>query len=288
MKTIIYPKWIGAVPLNRKQLKAMAREDLKNSGNGPKKVTLIFLVCFVVLNVLRFVLTELVGKMDMGGNYLSNAISAEAKTMALTYVVSFAMQLVIMLLCVGYTAAALEMKNRNPVGHGSLLAGFRLAGRAIMTYVLLDLLLGLLASVCSLPLSYILSMVLMVDETVISEDLMMAIMVIYVGVVMFLLSYRYRTAFFGLMDNPGLNARQALKQASNITRGHRVQLFLLDLSFLPWILLSVLTCGVLFVWKLPYIMTTYAHAYDYLLRDYKQRQAHFQQLREKMMRERMQ
>ena len=273
--------------MNRKQLKDQARESLKDSGNGPKKVTLIFLVSFVVLTVLRFLLTELVGNVDMGGNYLSNAVSSEAKVLALTYVVSFAMQIIIALLCVGYTAAALEMKNKNPVGHGSLLAGFRLSARAILAYVLMDLFLGLWASACSLPLTYGLTLLLTMDEAVLGENTIMAIMVAYVAVVMFILSYRYRTLFFGLMDNPGLTARQALRQAVDITRGHRFQLFLLDLSFLPWFLLSILTCGVLFIWKLPYIMTTYAHAYEYLLRDYRQRQEHFRQLREKMMRERM-
>jgi uncharacterized membrane protein len=40
-----------------------------------------------------------------------------------------------------------------------------------------------------------------------------------------------------------------------------MQLFLLDLSFLPWLVLCACTGGILLIWKLPYIVTTYAHAY---------------------------
>lgn len=274
--------------MNRKQLKSVARQRLSETGQGTGKVTLIFLVASVVLLVLRYFLLEAIGRMDMGGNYISNAVSSEAKQMALTYVVSFAMQILIVVFCTGYTATALEMKNQNPVGHGSLLAGFRMAPRVILAYVLMELLIGLIATVCSIPLVYVLSMAIQLQPDMIGASGVMTVIMIYVGVVMFIVSYRYRTLFFGIMDHPGMSVRQALRQANAITRGHRWQLFLLDLSFLPWILLSILTCGILLIWKLPYIMTTYALAYEFLMEDYRQRQEHFRQLREQMMQNRMQ
>ena len=53
-------------------------------------------------------------------------------------------------------------------------------------------------------------------------------------------AYRYRFAFYILLDNPGLTAREALNRSKEMTRGRKGEQFVLDLSFLGWILLAVL------------------------------------------------
>lgn len=40
------------------------------------------------------------------------------------------------------------------------------------------------------------------------------------------------------------------------TRGHKWELFVLDLSFLGWIILCGLTLGILSIWIMPYIQQT--------------------------------
>jgi len=45
-------------------------------------------------------------------------------------------------------------------------------------------------------------------------------------------------------------------------KGHRKELFLLTLSFIGWILISIFTFSVGFAITIPYIMTTYALFYD--------------------------
>ena len=45
--------------------------------------------------------------------------------------------------------------------------------------------------------------------------------------------------------------------------GHKTDLFVLGLSFIGWYILSILTCGILFIWVIPYVQTaTVKFLYD--------------------------
>lgn len=65
-------------------------------------------------------------------------------------------------------------------------------------------------------------------------------------------AYRYRFAVYNLCENPELSAMEALNMSKVQTAGFKSQLFLLDLSFLGWILLSSLTLNILNIWLAPY------------------------------------
>ncbi|URN96536.1 MAG: DUF975 family protein [Candidatus Pristimantibacillus lignocellulolyticus] len=74
-------------------------------------------------------------------------------------------------------------------------------------------------------------------------------------------SYAYSQVPFILADNPNIGYRRAVDLSNKMTRGHKFRIFVLDLSFLGWILLGLLALfvGVLFV--LPYINATKAELY---------------------------
>jgi len=65
-------------------------------------------------------------------------------------------------------------------------------------------------------------------------------------------AYRYRFALYNLMENPDLTASQAIALSKVQTFGMKGQLFMLDLSFFGWGLLTVLTAGILSIWLTPY------------------------------------
>ena len=65
-------------------------------------------------------------------------------------------------------------------------------------------------------------------------------------------SYSYAMAGFILAENPGLTAREALRDSKELMRGHKFDLFCLNLSFIGWALLSVLTLGIGTLWLNPY------------------------------------
>lgn len=86
-------------------------------------------------------------------------------------------------------------------------------------------------------------------------------------VVMVRKRYSYRLVPYLLADNPSLGARRVLKLSRAMTRGQIGRMFLLDLSFLGWILLCLLC--ICFPWVTlhlfaPYYFMTWAEAYKHL------------------------
>ena len=48
-------------------------------------------------------------------------------------------------------------------------------------------------------------------------------------------------------------------------KGHRFEFFVLQLSFIGWAILAVLTCGIGFIWLEPYMQVTYVKFYESLI-----------------------
>ena len=76
--------------------------------------------------------------------------------------------------------------------------------------------------------------------------------------------YRYRFAYYILMDHPEITAKDALSYSADLTKGYKWDLFVLDLSFLGWAMLTSLTFGILGLWITPYQMSVEAEAYKYI------------------------
>ena len=74
----------------------------------------------------------------------------------------------------------------------------------------------------------------------------------------------YSMTYYILRDNPGMLASEAIKRSEETMMGHKWQLFCIYLSFIGWILLSFLTCGILMFMVVPYMMQTSAEFYRYL------------------------
>jgi uncharacterized membrane protein len=81
------------------------------------------------------------------------------------------------------------------------------------------------------------------------------------GIVM---SYAYSMSFYILKDNPELSANEARKQSIEMMRGNKWRLFCLDLSFIGWVLLSILTLGILMLWVSPVQQASHAAFYESL------------------------
>ena len=79
-------------------------------------------------------------------------------------------------------------------------------------------------------------------------------------------AYRYSMALYIMVDEPGLGVMDCIRKSKRITAGRKLELFVLDLSFLGWQLLGALTFGIIYIWKLPYIRLTSCMYYDALRR----------------------
>lgn len=66
-------------------------------------------------------------------------------------------------------------------------------------------------------------------------------------------AYRYRFAYYNVLSDDSLSAGDAIRLSCRQTQGYKGELFMLDLSFIGWSLLSSLTMGLLNVWLTPYM-----------------------------------
>lgn len=71
-----------------------------------------------------------------------------------------------------------------------------------------------------------------------------------------------------IKDNPELKVVDTLRLSRKMMQGHKLQLFKLQLSFLGWIFLNLLTLGIGSLWLLPYMMTTMAAFYQDVKAEY--------------------
>lgn len=74
-------------------------------------------------------------------------------------------------------------------------------------------------------------------------------------------SYSYSMMFFVLAENPDLGPLKAMNLSKALTRNHKADLFVMDLSFLLWHVLSCCTAGLFYLWTAPYITASKTYAY---------------------------
>ncbi|MCR5791918.1 MAG: DUF975 family protein [Lachnospiraceae bacterium] len=80
-------------------------------------------------------------------------------------------------------------------------------------------------------------------------------------------AYEYSMIPYLLLDRPELSVSECFRVSKEMTYGHKFDLFVLELSFIGWALLSILTCGILFMlYVSPYISIANAGAYAELKR----------------------
>ncbi len=79
-------------------------------------------------------------------------------------------------------------------------------------------------------------------------------------------SYSYSMVPYILAENPNIGTTRAIELSKNMTDGHKFDMFVLDLSFIGWWLLCLLTLGLGLIFLAPYINATKAELY-LVLRD---------------------
>ncbi len=77
-------------------------------------------------------------------------------------------------------------------------------------------------------------------------------------------SFEYSQVDYLLAENKDMTGKRARELSSQMTDGYKWELFKLGFSFIGWILLSVLTCGIGVLFLAPYMEATMAEAYTFL------------------------
>ena len=77
-------------------------------------------------------------------------------------------------------------------------------------------------------------------------------------------SYSYSMTYYIMIDNPNMSSSDAIKKSKEMMKGHKMQLFMLDLTFIGWILLGILSLGIGMFWVNAYMETAHARFYEAL------------------------
>lgn len=65
-------------------------------------------------------------------------------------------------------------------------------------------------------------------------------------------SYSYAMAHFIMAEDPSISCVDAITRSRQLMDGHKAELFVLRLSFIGWHFLCILTCGIGYLWLIPY------------------------------------
>lgn len=89
---------------------------------------------------------------------------------------------------------------------------------------------------------------------------------VFIGIVLFIipgiiLALMFSQAYFIAVENPELSAIKCLSKSASMMKGHKMDLFVLTLSFIGWLLVCIITLGIGFLWYVPYYQMTLTNFY---------------------------
>lgn len=82
-------------------------------------------------------------------------------------------------------------------------------------------------------------------------------------------TYEYRMVPYILSEEPDLYPNEAIRKSRDMTRGHKMDMFILDLSFLGWDLAGSILFGIGHIFVNPYKAATEARLYNILSDNYR-------------------
>lgn len=198
------------------------------------------------------------------------------------YLVNFALSIILQTLLsvlqVGTALIYLKTACNMHAQIGDLLEGFR---NNLPVALKVGLLLTVINSVCMIPCDIMSIRILnspalaapeLTETTTLNEmmefyGMFYSIMGTYYlltlvcTLVSFFLQLVFVPAYYIMLDFPEWGAMKVLKKSIEVMRGNKLRYVLLQLSFLPLMLLSLFTCGLTMIWVTPYMHMTNANFY---------------------------
>lgn len=228
--------------MNRFRLKAQSKEIIASSQPSPIVFSLLYVLVLVIIGLLSAKLVHIRIDQDMMMNFIENS-DIEA---FYDYIVDMApsptavfldilLQLMLTVINAGYAIYTLNIIKGDSASLWNLLDGFEMFWRVIWLSILESIFIFLWSLLFIIP-----------------------------GLIAF---YRYRQALFLLIEHPEMSVYECIRESSRLMRGHKAELFSLDLSFIGWMLLSMLpVIGYLVnIWFAPFYKITQALYYRQLI-----------------------
>ena len=224
---------MGQITLDRRALKLDARAAMREHRPSVYLVTLLFLLITLVLETLSTKLQfpglrmEEIIRYSYDPDQITQLWYAASGRSGTSRLLDLAIAIMSGMLSGGFALFCMYVAQRREAGAGTL---FDLFGY-FFRFLWLEIVMGFFIFLWSLLL-------------------------IIPGIVA---AYRYSMAMFIFFESPEKGALQCLRESKAMTMGYKGQLFVLDLSFLGWIILSAIPLVRIFT--TPYIGVTKANYY---------------------------
>ncbi|MDE6601085.1 MAG: DUF975 family protein [Lachnospiraceae bacterium] len=173
------------------------------------------------------------------------------------YAIMFLVSILTGLFSSGSAYLYLKLICGRPVSVGDLFYGFQLCPDKAIT---IQAWITLITYISSLPQIILNYMLLANDhlDKIMKLMLPYALALIFSGAVSVMLSLFYAQTFFLLHDFPQYTAKELLQKSRRLMVHHKGRLFYLYVSFLPLMLLGLLSWGLALLWVIPYMAATEA------------------------------
>ncbi|NLV86876.1 MAG: DUF975 family protein [Clostridiales bacterium] len=217
--------------ISRPAIKNNARILMSKSKPSPFLVALVF---FSISYVLNFLLMSVSGQAQMfsgmmeafaSGNYDYMPTMPELGLTA--FLLMLAISIMYLMMDVGFRIYSFNLCSGKKASYGNLFDGFGIFFKVLWLHILMFFFI------------YLWSLLLIIP-----------------GIIA---SYRYRMALFIMLDNPDIGALECIRRSKQMMIGRKWELFVLDLSFLGWSLLTVLPFVSIYV--IPYKGLSYVNYY---------------------------
>lgn len=218
---------------DRAEYKRIAKLQLKGRFTAPLLATLCIMAVMIIFSapqIFEYITSVIAQIQNRGGQMDIPKIQSYAPA---TDITGIAFLGICGILTLAYTKLFLEMwKTRDSVPFSSFLAAFTMWLKGVLSMLWMYLWVFLWSLLFFIP-----------------------------GIVK---AYAYSQMFFIVAENPKIGVRKAMKLSIEITKGYKGELFIMDLSFLGWMLLSSLSGGLLYLYVMPYMQMSKTNAYKML------------------------
>lgn len=236
------------------KIRESAREALTGKWSKGALITLAYLAIYFVLGFIQ-------------GLFEENSV--------MSTLFGIAMIIIEVPISLGLVYAFMKLKRGGEVKAFDFLdMGFSNFGRAwkITLRTLLKLIFPIIVIIVSMLLMSG-SLVSLTAEVIIGSAGRVSLFVMFVGIIIYIASLiwcmvrslLYSLALYVAFDNPNMTSLEVVNESARMMNGNRGKIFLLELSFIGWAILAVLTLGIGYLWLAPYMQVALVCFYEHLL-----------------------
>jgi len=226
------------------QTSSQLKEKARNQMEGKYGITIAMLLIVQLINVMAGLL--------IGSFFPATSIF----TYIIQAILTFLLSALVNICTIGITLFHLNIACGGPFKLEDLWFGFQQNfGKSFVLSLVITAITFVYQEVCGIPLT-------LYSTTFDMAYLWIGLAVVIIAAVVFMyLSILYSQAFYLMLDYPTYSAKEILKMCPRIMKGHKRRLLYIQLSFLPLVLLGLLTCGIGTFWVTAYQNMTLTNFY---------------------------